>query len=204
MFSYFGAFSRILVMNKTWTEKLVVAILFEFCYWWIKIDTITIDFQLLKIRTSNYRSNLKPQFTMRFLISFFILSILSSCETNSTNESKANSNSNRTNQNPETEIDTSKTERSKESKTEINENNFLAFSDFWKIVRSWSTTEPTENIKIQNQEFRFTNKRLETDENVFVYVRKAPEAILKFKQVQTTDGSVEFRCEFYTPSLQEY
>jgi hypothetical protein len=80
----------------------------------------------------------------------------------------------------------------------------LNFSDFWKIVSSWSTTEPTENIKIQNQEFRFTTKRLETDENVFVYVRKTPEAILEFKQVLSTDGSVEFRCEFYTTSLQEY
>jgi len=141
---------------------------------------------------------------MRFLISFFILSILSSCETNSTNESKANRDSNRTNQNPETEIDTSKSERSKERKSEINYNNFLSFSDFWKIVRTWSTTEPTENIKIKNQEFRFTTKRLETDENVFVFVRKTPEAILEFKQVLSTDGSVEFRCEFYTTSLQEY
>ncbi len=141
---------------------------------------------------------------MRLLISFFILSILSACEINSTNESKETIDSNRTNQNQETDLDTSKTERSKESKTEINENNFLAFSDFWKIVRSWSATEPTENIKTQNQEFRFTNKRLETDENVFVYVRKTPEAILEFKQVLSTDGSVEFRCEFYTTSLQEY
>jgi len=144
----------------------------------------------------------------RFIVSASILiltlRILTSCETNSTNGSKANSNSNRTNQNPETEIDTSKTERSKESKTEINDNNFLTFHDFWKIVRTWSATEPTENIKIQNQEFRFTTKRLETDENVFVYIRKAPEAILEFKQVLSTDGSVEFRCEFYTTSLQEY
>jgi hypothetical protein len=141
---------------------------------------------------------------MRLLISFFILSILSSCETNSTNESKANRDSNRTNQNQETDLDASKTERSKEGKSEINDNNFLSFSDFWKIVRTWSATEPTENIKIQNQEFRFTTKRLETDENVFVYVRKTPEAILEFKQVLSTDGSIEFRCKFYTTSLQEY
>lgn len=141
---------------------------------------------------------------MRLFISFFILSILSSCETNSTNKSKETIDSNRTNQNPETDLETSKTERSKERKSEINDNNFLTFHDFWKIVRSWSATEPNKNIKIQNQEFRFTNKRLETDENVFVYVRKTPEAILEFKQVLSTDGSVEFRCEFYTTSLQEY
>jgi hypothetical protein len=144
----------------------------------------------------------------RFVVSLSILILtlrtLSSCETNSTNKSKVNSNSNRTNKKTETEIDTSKTEHSKESKSEINENNFLTFHDFWKIVRTWSATEPTENIKIQNQEFRFTNKRLETDENVFVYVRKTSEAILEFKQVLSTDGSVEFRCEFYTTSLQEY
>ena len=142
---------------------------------------------------------------MRLLISFFILSILTSCETNSKkNESKETKDSNRTNQNQETDLDTSKTERSKESKTEINDNNFLTFHDFWKIVRTWSATESKENIKIQNQEFRLTNKRLVTYENVFVYVRKAPEAILEFKQVLLTDGSVEFRCEFYTTSLQEY
>lgn len=39
---------------------------------------------------------------------------------------------------------------------------------------------------------------------MFVYVRKAPEAMLEFKQVQSTDGSVEFSCDFYTTSLQEY
>lgn len=141
---------------------------------------------------------------MRLLISFFILSILSACETNSTNESKANRDSNRTNQNQETDLDTSKTERIKERKSEINDNNFLTFHDFWKIVRTWSAKEPTENIKIQNQEFRFSNKRLETDENVFVYIRKTLEAILEFKQELSTDGSVEFRCEFYTTSVQEY
>ncbi len=141
-----------------------------------------------------------------FTSSILILTLrtLSSCETNSTNESKANRDSNRTNQNQETDLDTSKTERSKESKTEINDNNFLTLHDFWKIVRTWPATEPTENIKIQNQEFRFSNKRIETHENVFVYVRKTPEAILEFKQVLSTDGSVEFRCEFYTTSLQEY
>ena len=80
----------------------------------------------------------------------------------------------------------------------------MNFSDFWKIVRTWSATEPNENIKIQNQEFRFIKKQLETDENVFVYVRKTPEAILEFKQILSTDGSIEFRCEFYTTSLQEY
>jgi hypothetical protein len=144
----------------------------------------------------------------RFIVSSSILILtlrtLSSCETNSTNKSKVNSNSNRTNKKKETAIDTSKTEHSKESKTEINENNFLAFSDFWKIVRTWSATEPNEIIKIQNQEFRFTNKRHETDENVFVYVRKTPEAILEFKQVLSTDGSLEFRCDFYTTLIQEY
>lgn len=141
---------------------------------------------------------------MLLLISFFILSILTSCETNSKADLKVQKDSNQKIQSKKTETDTSKTEHYKEIKTEINENNFLNFSDFWKIVRTWSATEPNENIKIQNQEFRFTNKRLEKDENVFVYVRKTPEAILEFKQVLSTDGSIEFHCEFYTTSLQEY
>jgi len=141
---------------------------------------------------------------MRLLISFFILSILSSCETNSTADLKVQKGLKQKIQSKETETDTSNIELNEERKTEINENDFLNFSDFWKIVRRWSATEPNENIKIQNQEFRFTNKRLETDENVFVYVRKTPEAILEFKQALSTDGSIEFRCEFYTTSLQEY
>jgi hypothetical protein len=145
----------------------------------------------------------------RFVIvssSILILTLrtLTSCETNSTNELNANSNSNRTKRKTESETDTSKIELKKERKTELNENNFLNFSDLWKIVRTWSVTEPNENIKIQNQEFHFTNKRLVTFENVFVYVRKSSEAILEFKQVLSTDGSIEFRCEFYTTSLQEY
>ena len=49
----------------------------------------------------------------RFIVSASILiltlRILSSCETNSTNESKANRDSNRTSQNPETDLETSKT-----------------------------------------------------------------------------------------------
>lgn len=141
-----------------------------------------------------------------FALSILILTLrtLSSCETNSTADIKIQKGTNQKIKSKGTDLDTSKTERFKESKTEINDNNFLSFSDFWKIVRTWSATEPTENIKIQNQEFRFTNKRLETDENVFVYVRKTSEAILEFKQVLSTDGSVEFRCEFYTTSLQEY
>ena len=61
-----------------------------------------------------------------------------------------------------------------------------------------------KNIKIQNQEFRFTNKRLETDENLFVYIRKTPEAILEFTQQQSTVGSKQFRFAFYTTSIQEY
>jgi hypothetical protein len=39
---------------------------------------------------------------------------------------------------------------------------------------------------------------------MFVYVRKTPEAILEFKQVLSTYGSIEFHCEFYTTSFQEY
>jgi len=139
-----------------------------------------------------------------FASSFLILTLrtLSSCETNSKAEIKVQKASNQKIHKKET--DTSKIELNEERKTEINENNILNFSDFWKIVRRCSATEPNKNIKIQNQEFRFTNKRLETDENVFVFVRKTPEAILEFKQVLSTDGSVEFRCEFYTTSLQEY
>jgi hypothetical protein len=141
---------------------------------------------------------------MRFLISFFILSTLTSCETNSTADLKSQKDSNQKTQNKETETDTTKIELNEERKTETDESNFLTFSDFWKIVRTWSATEPNENIKIQNQEFRFTIKRLETDENVFIYVRRAPEAILEFKHVLSTDGSIKFRCDFYTTSLQEY
>jgi hypothetical protein len=140
----------------------------------------------------------------RFVVSLSILILtlrtLSSCETNSTNESKVNRDSKKT----DTEIDTSKKERSKERKSEINENDFLSFHDFWKIVRTWSATESNKNIKIQNQEFRFTNKRLETDENLFVYIRKTPEAILEFTQQQSTVGSKQFRFAFYTTSIQEY
>jgi hypothetical protein len=141
---------------------------------------------------------------MRLLISLIILSILISCETNSTADLKVQKGSNQKIQSKKTETDTSKIELKEERKTEINENNILNFSDFWKIVRTWSATESNKNIKIQNQEFRFTNKRLETDENLFVYVRKTPEAILEFTQQQSTDGSKQFQFAFYTTSLQEY
>lgn len=144
------------------------------------------------------------RFIFESSILILTLRTLSSCETNSTADLKIQKDSNQKIRSKETETDTSKIEHNKERKTEINENDFLNFSDFWKIVRTWSTTEPNENIKIQNQEFRFTNKRLETDENMFVYVRKTPEAILEFKQVLSTDGSIEFRCDFYTTSFQEY
>jgi hypothetical protein len=141
-----------------------------------------------------------------FTSSILILTLrtLSSCETNSKADLKVQKGLKQKIQNKEIETDTSKIELNEENKTEINENDFLNFSDFWKIVRTWSATALNENIKIQNQEFRFTNKRLETYENVFVYVRKTPEAILEFKQMLSTDGSIEFRCEFYTTSLQEY
>jgi hypothetical protein len=141
-----------------------------------------------------------------FASSFLILTLrtLTSCETNSTADLKVQKVSNQKIQSKETETDTTKIELKEERNTATDESNFLTFSDFWKIVRTWSATEPNKNIKIQNQEFRFTNKRLETDVNMFVYVRKAPEATLEFKQVLSTDGSVEFRCEFYTTSLQEY
>jgi hypothetical protein len=141
-----------------------------------------------------------------FASSFLILTLrtLTSCELNSKADLKVQKDSNQKIQNKETEIDTSKIELNDERKTETDESNYLTFSDFWKIVRTWSATEPNQNIKIQNQEFRFTNKRLETDENVFIYVRKTSEAILEFKQVLSTDGSIEFRCDFYTTSLQEY
>lgn len=144
----------------------------------------------------------------RFILasSFLILTLitLTSCETNSTADLKAQKDSNQKIQSKETDTDTTKIELNEERNTETDESNFLTFSDFWKIVRTWSATEPNKNIKIQNQEFRFTIKRFETDENVFVYVRKAPEAFLEFKQMVSTDGSVEFRCDFYTTSLQEY
>jgi hypothetical protein len=141
-----------------------------------------------------------------FASSFLTLTLrtLTSCETNSTADLKAQKDSNQKIQNKETETDTSKIELNEERKSEINENNFLTFNDFWKIVRTWSATALNENINIQNQEFRFRNKRLETDEDVFVYVRKTPEAILEFTQQQSTDGSKQFRFAFYTTSLQEY
>ena len=141
-----------------------------------------------------------------FASSFLILTLrtLTSCETNSTADLKAQKDSNQKIQSKETETDTTKIELNEERNTETDESNYLTFSDFWKIVRTWSATEPNENIKIQNQEFRLTNKRLVTNENVFVYVRKAPEAFLEFKQMVSIDGSVEFRCDFYTTSLQEY
>lgn len=97
---------------------------------------------------------------MRLLISFFILSILTSCETNSKADLKVEKASSQKIKSKETETDTSKIELNEENKTEINENNFWNFHDFWKIVRTWSATEPNKNIKIQNKEFRFTNKRL--------------------------------------------
>lgn len=113
-----------------------------------------------------------------FASSFLILTLrtLTSCETNSTADLKVQKVSNQKIQSKETETDTTKIELKEERNTATDESNFLTFSDFWKIVRTWSATEPNKNIKIQNQEFRFTNKRLETDVNMFVYVRKAPEA----------------------------
>jgi hypothetical protein len=87
-----------------------------------------------------------------FTSSILILTLrtLSSCETNSKADLKVQKGLKQKIQNKEIETDTSKIELNEENKTEINENDFLNFSDFWKIVRTWSATEPNENIKIQN------------------------------------------------------